>query len=152
MAGIKLDVSNLHRSGITWDDQIPENLRRVWVSNSEAIQDLSKIRYKRAIVPHNAKNLDIVTMDTGDASSNLICAAIYAHFERKNGSFSCQLVFARSKIIPEGISIPRAEMMAASMNAATEFTVQKAFGKYHKKCLKLTDSMVTLHWIVREQR
>ena len=62
MAGIKLDVSNLHRSGLTWDDQIPENLRRVWVSNSEVIQDLSKIRYKRAIVPHDTKNLDIVTM------------------------------------------------------------------------------------------
>ena len=82
MAGIKLDVSNLHRSGLTWDDQIPENLRRVWVSNSEVIQDRSNIRYKRAIVPHDAKNLDIVIMDTGDASSNLICAAIYARFER----------------------------------------------------------------------
>ena len=84
MAGFKLDVSNVHRSGLTWDDQIPENLRRVWVSNSEVIQDLSKIRNKRAIVPHDAKNLDIVT---GDANSTLICAAIYARFERESGSF-----------------------------------------------------------------
>ena len=105
------------------------------------------MKYKRAIVPPDAKNLDIVTIDTGDASSNLICTAIYARFEKKDGSFSCQLVFARSKVIPEGTSIPRAELMAAAMNAATGHTVRKAFGSYHKKSIKLTDSMVALHWI-----
>ena len=85
IAAIKLDVSYLHRSGPTWDVQFLENLRRVWVSNFEVISDLRKIRYHRAIVPHDTK------IDTGDASSSLICAAIYARFHRKNGSFSCQL-------------------------------------------------------------
>ena len=32
-------------------------------------------------------NLGIVTIDTGDSSSTLICSAIYVRFERKNGSF-----------------------------------------------------------------
>ena len=83
------------------------------------------------------RNLDIVTIDTGDANSNLICIAIYARFELKNGTFSCQLVFSRSKIVPEGTSIPRAELMAANMNAATGHIVKRAFGKYHKKAIKL---------------
>ena len=88
-----------------------------------------------------------MTIDTGDASSKLIGTAIYARFERKDGSFSCQLGFSRSKILREGISVPRAELMAAHMNAATGHTVQKAFGDRHKRALKLTDSMVALHWI-----
>ena len=99
------------------------------------------------IVPLNAKNLDIITIDAGDASPSLICTAIYARFECKDGTFSCQLVFARSKVVPEGTSVPRAELMAAAINAATGFTVRKAFGSYHKRYIKLSDSMVALHWI-----
>ena len=83
-------------------------------------------------MPVNAKSLDITTIDTGDASPNLICSAVYARFECKDGTYSCQLVFARSRVVPEGTSIPRAELMAAAMNAATAFVVKKAFGPYHK--------------------
>ena len=41
--------------------------------------------------------------------------------------------------------------MAASMNAATGYTVKKAFGDLHKKALKLADSMVALHWITSKR-
>ena len=147
IAGMKADISYLLRSNLSWDDQIPDSLRAIWESNFTMIREIGGIRYKRAIVPHNAKNLDIVTIDTGDSSEKLICVAIYARFELQDGSFSCQLVFARSRIVPEGTSIPRAELIAANMNAATGHTVQRAFGDYHKKAFKVTDSMVVLHWI-----
>ena len=131
LAGIKLDISHLHRIGLGWDDVIPDNLRSIWKDNFEMIEELGTLKYKRVIVPSNAKDLNIFTLDAADASSSLICAAIYARFELTDGTFSCQLVFARSKIIPEGTTTPRAEIMAAAMNAATGFTVQKAFGKFH---------------------
>ena len=145
--GFKLDVSLLHRFGLKWEDGIPENFRGVWANNLEMLEELSTLRYNRVIVPPNAKNLDIITIDAGDASPSLICVAIYARFECKDGTFSCQLVFARSKVVPEGTSVPRAELMAAAINAATGFTVMKAFGSYHKDHIKLSDSMVALHWI-----
>ena len=147
IAGMKLDVSLLHRSGLSWDDEILENLRGVWKCNFEMMQEIGQIKYKRAIIPVNAKNLEIETIGTGDVSSRLICVAIYARFEMKDGTFSCQLVFSRSKVVPEGTSIPEAELMAATMNAGTGHTVKRAFGKYHKKTVKLTGSMVALHWI-----
>ena len=109
----------------------------IWDSNFEMMQEIGKIRYKRAIIPVNAKNLEIETIDTGDASSKLIYVAIYARFEMKDGTFSCQLVFSRSKVVPEGTSIPRAELMAATMNAATGRTVKRAFGTYHKNTTKV---------------
>ena len=151
-AGFKLDVSNLHRSGLKWDDQIPENLRSLWSSNIEMIKEIKHLKYKRAVVPIDAKNLNVVTIDTGDSSPNLICAAIYIRFEKKDGTFSCQLIFARSKVLPEGTTIPRGELMAAVMNAATGHTVKKAFGEMHQKCFKLTDSTVALHWIANDQK
>ena len=150
VGNFKVDVSYLHRSGLTWGDEIPENLSSVWSSNEEMIKEIGTLRYKRAIVPPDAKNLDIVTIDTGDASSILICVAIYVRFEKRDGSFSCQLVFARTKVLPEGTTTPRGEMMAAVMNAATGYTVKKALGDHHKKAFKLTDSTVALHWICSE--
>ena len=147
IGGIKVDISYLHKLGLGWDDVIPENLRSVWKTNFEMIEELGRLKYRRVIVPANAKNLDIFTLDAGDASSYLICAAIYARFELRDGTYSCQLVFSRTKIVPEGTTTPRAELMAAALNAATGLTVQKAFGKFHKRHLKLTDSMVAFHWI-----
>ena len=147
VAGMKLDISLLHSKGLGWDDVIPEDMRKVWVSHFEMMQEIGKIKYKRAIVPEDAVSLDIETIDAGDASSKLICVAVYARFRKRDGTFSCQLVFSRSKVVPEGMSIPRAELMAAGINAATGYTVKKAFGEYHKKALKLTDSLVALHWI-----
>ena len=29
IVGMKLDISHLHRCGLTWDDQLPDNLRNV---------------------------------------------------------------------------------------------------------------------------
>ena len=147
VTGWRLDVSYLQRIGLGWAEKLPDNLRGLWVSHVEMMQEISQIRFKRAVVPHNAKSLDIRTLDAGDGSPSAICAAIYVRFELTDGSFSCQLVFARSKILPQGVSVPRAELMAAHLNAATGHTVKKAFGDRHKSALKLTDSTVALHWI-----
>ena len=152
-AGFKVDRSYLQRDlKLSWDDPIPENLRGIWVDNFEMLQELGQLKYKRVVVPPNAKNLDIVTLEAGDASKELLCAAIYARFECKDGSYSCQLVFARSKIVPEGMTIPRAELLAASTLAATSFTVQRALGSYHTASIKVSDSMVALHWIAAQRK
>ena len=148
---MKLDISQLHRVKLTWGDEIPNELKEIWASNFKTLDELRKIKFRRTIVPSNAKNLDIITLDTADASSKLICVAIYARFELKDNSFSCQLIFARSKVLPEDTSTPRAELMAATMNAATGHTVKKALGNFHKRSIKFSDSLVALHWISNER-
>ena len=66
---------------------------------------------------------------------------------RKKVGFSCQLIFARSKILPSDISVPRAELMAATLNAVVGHVDKLSIGDRHKKSWKLTDSQVVLHWI-----
>ena len=66
---------------------------------------------------------------------------------RESGGFSCQLVFAQSKIVPKDMSMTRAEVLAASLNAVSVYVVKLSFGDMYKKCWKLTDSQVVLHWI-----
>ena len=143
--GFKLDLRTLVNRKLDWDDYIPNDLK--WISNFQTIQDLANVRFNRAVVPEDAISLDMETIDTGDASTSLACAAIYARFKRKDCTFSCQFIFARSKLVPEGMTLPRAELLAASLNATTGHIVKLSLGELHKDSIKITDSQITLNWI-----
>ena len=81
------------------------------------MQDIGNLRFQRLVVSKNAMNLDINTVDAADLSNKMSCIAMYARFLRGNGTYSCQLVFSRSKVVPDGVSQPRAELFAAALNA-----------------------------------
>ena len=145
--GIKVDINELTSRKLDWDDKIPDDLRKIWDNNFEMIQELRNVTFKRTIVPVDAVSLEVATLDTADATEDLICVAIYARFKLRNGKHSCQLVFARSKIVGKGTTTARAELRAATLNAMSGHVVKISFGQYHKNKLKITDSQVILHWI-----
>ena len=78
--------------------------------------------------------------------------AIYTRFLKKDGTDSCQLIFARSKLIPDGLSQPRAELLAATMNVHTREIVRRALQENHKGKMKLTNSQVVLHWLSNHEK
>ena len=92
---MKLHLHELVIRKLDWDDVIPDELRHVWVTHMEMIEDISRVRFRRALVPDDAVSTDINTIDVGDASIFIACAAIYARFLRQNSDYSCQLIFAR---------------------------------------------------------
>ena len=147
VGSLKIDLHELVIRNLDWDDKIPENLRQIWESNFEMIQELRNVRYKRAVVPEDAVDLNLETLDFADASQSMICIAIYVRFKRKSGSYSCQLLFSRTKTVPKDMTLPRAELLAASLNTSTGHVVKVALGDRHLKAWKFTDSQVTLHWI-----
>ena len=53
------------------------------------MQEIANIKFNKAVVSIDAKNMNNETIDTGDASKDLICSAIYVRIERSNGGFSC---------------------------------------------------------------
>ena len=146
IAGLKLDVSVLHQFKLDWDDPIPNELKNIWVKNFDLMKELKTLKFKRAVIPEDSVSLDVETIDTADAGENLVCAAIYARYKRRNGEYSCQLIFARTKIV-HNLSIPRAELEAALLNASTGHVVRLSLKEMHKKSWKVSDSHVTLHWI-----
>jgi len=152
ISSMKLDLHTLVQRKLEWDDPIPEDLKSTWISNFSMMKSISTLRFKRTIIPPDAVSLDVDTLDFADASCSMACSAIYARIKRSNGMYSCQLVFARSKIIPEGTSQPRAELTAALLNAHTGEVVKRSFGKYHQSHVKLTDSEIVLHWITNEEK
>ena len=146
-AAMKLDLHDLVLRGLDWDDVIPDNLRSIWKTHFEMMQEIKHIKYKRTIIPEDAADLNIITIDFGDASKSIACAAIYARILRKNGEYSCQLIFSRSKLLPSQMSQPRAELFAAVLNTHTGEVVRRALQSSFKRAIKLTDSQIVLHWI-----
>ena len=68
--GFKIDISKLHQDNLTWNDQLPDSFRSMWISNFEMMEEIKTISYKRAVVPSDAKNLDIETLDMGMLAPN----------------------------------------------------------------------------------
>ena len=145
-------MHTLVKRGLSWDDVIPDDLRSVWVSHFEMMQEIGNLRFQRTVVPEDAVNLDINTIDASDASNKMVCVAIYAGFLRRNGTYFCQLVFSRSKVVPDGLSQPRTELVAATLNIHTGETVKRVFQDNRKGSVKLSDSQVTLHWINNQKK
>ncbi|XP_066924073.1 uncharacterized protein [Clytia hemisphaerica] len=147
VATMKLDLHDLVKRKMDWDDVLPDNLRSLWINHFEMMDEIKKVRFKRAIIPDDAANLDIQTLEFGDASKYLVCIAIYVRFQRKNGLHSCQLIFGRSKLISQEYTQPRAELFASMINAHSGHTIKQALKDKHKSSIKFTDSQITLYWI-----
>ena len=78
------------------------------------INDLGGMKFNRCIVPDDAVSLDMETIEFGDSSLEMACSAIYVRFKRKNGLYSCQLIFGRTKIISD-LGIPQGEIHSATI-------------------------------------
>ena len=150
VAAMKLDLHKLSR--LKWDDTIPDELRSTWVSHFEMIQEMKNLKYRRAVVPEDAVDLNVDTIDFGDASKDIVCAAVYARFKRKTGGYSCQLVLARTKLVPDDMSLPRAELMASVLATQSSEVVRRSFYRNHVGSMKMTDSQIVLHWITNEEK
>ena len=146
MGGIKLDVTKLHKNCPKWEDPIPSQFKETWIQNFGVIDELRDLKYQRTVVPSDAANLDIETIEAADAGDELVCAAIYARFLRKGGDYSCQLILARTKVVHD-LTTPRAELEAALLNASTGHIVRLSLNEKLKRSWKISDSQVALHWI-----
>ena len=132
---------------VGWEDPIPNELKECWAANFDVINELANIEFKRAVVPIDAVDINSMeTINVADAGENLVCAAVYVRFLRKDGTYSCQLIFARTKVVHDH-TIPRAELVAAVLNASTGFVVKSSLSDRVKRSWYVTDSQVTLYLI-----
>ena len=63
-----------------------------------------------------------------------------------SGEYSCQLVIAQSRILPESLPRPHGELSGAVLNTHSGEIVRKAFYKYHKSHIKLCDSQIQVQY------
>ena len=75
-ASMKIDLQDFVRLKLDWDDTIPDGLRPLWETNFDMIQNLWELRFNRTIVPVDAVDLNVSTLDFTDASKSIICSSV----------------------------------------------------------------------------
>ena len=68
---MKMDLHTLAKKGLRLDDVILDDLRSVWISHFEMMQQIGNFRFQRMIVPEGAVNLDINKIDAADTSNKM---------------------------------------------------------------------------------
>ena len=150
-AGLKLDLHELCKLRLDWNDPVPVELLDRWVANVGRIQELKGVDFQRAVVPEDAANLEVELLVATDASQNIGVGAVYARFLRRNGEYSCQLVAARSKLLA-GLTIPKAELKSAVAAAVLAHVVKTNLGNKCNRVVYVTDSTICLFWITQDDR
>ena len=145
--GFKLDIRELVRACCGWDEKIPDQYRSVWLSNFELMKVLGDLVFNRAVVPADAINLDVELISAGDASQQMACACCYIRFKRQDNSYSCQLLLAKTKLVPEDTTLPRAELFAATLNIHVSQTIKRSLNNTILDHLLVLDSEIVLYWL-----
>ena len=85
-----MDLHDLVKRKMDWD-VLSDDLWQMWINNFEII---AEIKNKRSVVPE-------------DAASHIACAAIYIRYKKKDDTNTCQLIFARSRLVPDDFTQPK---------------------------------------------
>lgn len=150
-ARFKLNLHELCKLNLGWDDKIPDTYLETWVKNLEDMQKIREITFRRSVVHDDAVDLNLEFIVSVDASQKIAIAAVHSRSLLKDGSYHVQLVCAKSKIVSTS-TIPRAELKAATMGAVLSHVVKINFAEQFKNCIFVTDSTVALFWINQDQR
>ena len=135
--------------GLGWDEMIPEDAQkrfRQWVGGFQCLR-----RWKVPRSYTGAPWRVVVTFQLqafGDASQSAYGACVYLHVQLKSGIWKSSLV-SRAKVAPiKRLSLPRLELMGASLCARLIVYVRQALKlPADVQCHCWTDSTVTLAWI-----
>ncbi|GFU87963.1 uncharacterized protein TNCV_1335321 [Trichonephila clavipes] len=136
----------------------------IWDKNSDTLEiDSESLKFdeKEKITKRKILSL-MVRRDGGinlsihtfvDASKTAYAACIFLRSESNTGSVTVQLLQARSRITPmKTITIPRLELMAATIGARLFSSVKHALKISNIKIYFWTDSSTVLTWIIRREQ
>ena len=143
-ARLKIDLQPLKNLG--FDEEIPVALCGRWLQNIKMLNNARNLTVRRTIIPENCVNPDEIEILTcSDAAATMCGAATYARLKLTDGSYSCQLLAAKSKSCSS--TIPRNELIGCALAAQLAFIVSKTLGSRVKKLIFASDSTISICWI-----
>lgn len=101
---------------------------------------------ERARNTEKSRRRDITLHVFGDASGLAYAAAVFARVEHE-GIVSVQLLNSKSRLAPEKTTIPRLELMAATIAVRLAVAVSQSLIRKVFRIIYWTDSSTVLAWI-----
>lgn len=146
-------LQQMCRDKLSWDDNLPDDLRPRWEFWLKDLQNLSDLRIKRCYIPPSFKVQHYELHHFSDASESGYGECSYLRAVGISNEVHCSLVMGKSRVAPTKVTtIPRLELTAAVVAVRTSDMLKK---ELEVNCLQeifWTDSKVTLGYIQNEAR
>ena len=143
----KLLFRELCDRGLTWDQQLPEDLRSRWKQFCGNLP--TKMEMNRSLCLYREEIHSIELHAFGEPSEKGISAVVYA--VAQPSGYSVGIIAARSRLAKKDTTIPRLELVSSHMAANLLENVKDALeGLPVTSTIAWIDSKVALHWIKGE--
>lgn len=142
----KLLMQKLWKEKLTWDEPVPSQLKKEWVSFRSSVSALSSLQVQRLVLSDSPSTIELHSFC--DASLTAYGACVYLRSIDKDGQVKVQLLCAKSKIAPiKPTTIPRLELFGALLAARLSKTVTVSLRCKIDRRYHWCDSSVVLGWL-----
>ena len=105
-----------YETKLDWDDPIPEEYGKEWMTFFDDLPEMEKITVKRCLKPHNAIGDPILILFI-DGSNNAYGACAYVRWELSTREFVSYIILSKNRLAPvKRMSIDRIELCGAVLN------------------------------------
>ena len=127
-------------SKMPWDADLPEPLRKKWKEWNETLESYT---IPRSLASYHQPIQEITLHGFGDASSNGVCAVIYAVVKQEDGVIQ-GLVCSKSRLAKRNLTIPLLELISGHMTVNLATNVRQALTTHPATVHCWLDSTVAL--------
>ena len=142
-------LQTLCKSGIGWDDEIPDSELRKWNNWLLQLNDLEDIKIDRCYKPPNFGKVKECQLHCfADASDNGYGCVFYIRMINSEGKIHCAFVLGKSRVAPlKSVTIPRMELTAATIAVRLSKKIVSELDYEINDIFYWTDSMTVLRYI-----
>ncbi|KAK4317024.1 hypothetical protein Pmani_011836 [Petrolisthes manimaculis] len=140
----------LWKLGLSWDEEMPSELKskfQGWLSSG---QSFKKFHISRCYFRHKPweKLNNVKVHGFGDASEKGFGACVYLRVPMENNSYKVSLVTSKSRVAPiKTITLPRLELMGSLLCSRLVNFVKNTLSLDDNRVMCWTDSTIVLSWI-----
>ena len=109
------------------------------------------MQFSRSVAPENAIDSKFSLVVLCNASTLVAVFCVHAHFEMADGSFFCNLLAAKSKLVSQ-LTVPRAELRACLLGASLVHNIKMLIPHKITKIYYVVDSQICLFWLNSDKR
>ena len=146
----RLLVQTLCKLKLTWDETIPPEYLKLWENWQAGTQKVTEIEFDRCVTTdvNTTATYQLHVFSDSSMKGHGIAAYIRTHTPDETVS---KLVYARSRVNPmKGETIPRAELIAATLGAKTTSKLKRELRLTFEKTINWTDSKIVLEYLRNE--
>ncbi|XP_063826497.1 uncharacterized protein LOC135075980 [Ostrinia nubilalis] len=140
-------IQTLWKSGLLWDQSLPEDILTEWLEYRSSLADLRELKIPRWFnaTPGSKQELHVFS----DASKSAFAAAVYIRVTDESNNVHVHLVTAKTKVAPieKEITIPRLELCGATLATKLIWEVSQVMEIPKEHLFGWTDSTIVLAWL-----